>query len=250
MESQKIFPNVRMGKNVVLQDWVVIGLPPKSIEPGALETVIGDNAVIRSHSVIYAGSRIEEGFQTGHRAIIGPGSDIGYKCSIGTNTVVRGFLKLQDGGKIHSRCSIGLFSVVQQKAWVGPRCTLDSNEKQPIIIAPGAILGTTIYVQAGVRVGENALVAAGAIVDKDVNPYHLVAGNPVRSIKDITRLSCPYELIERPYEDAPESLRKEHIIRHKARLDEEVFHDPWQHKMWHHLKKVSARKWGENYCPF
>jgi acetyltransferase-like isoleucine patch superfamily enzyme len=250
METKKIFPNVCIGKNVVFQDWVVIGLPPKGVEPGELETVIGDNAVIRSHSVIYAGSRIEEGFQTGHRAIIGPGSDIGHKCSIGTNTVVRGFLKLQEGAKIHSRCSIGLFSLVQQKAWVGPRCTLDSNEKHPVIIASGAILGTTIYVRAGVRVGENALVAAGAIVDKDVNPYHLVAGNPVRSIKDITRLSCPYELIERPYEDDPESIRKENIIRHQAKLDKEVFCDSWQHKMWHHLKKVNARKRGENYCLF
>jgi acetyltransferase-like isoleucine patch superfamily enzyme len=237
MKTYKIYPNVHIGENVVIQDWVIIGLPPKGVEPGALETVIEDGAVIRSHSVIYAGSRIGEGFQSGHRTIIGLGCDIGKKCSIGTNTVIKGFLELKDGGKINSRCSIGLFSIVHEHAWVGPRCTLDSNEQNPVIIASGAILGTTIYVRPGVRVGEKALVAAGAVLNDDVSPYHLVAGNPARSIKDITRLSCPYELIERPYEEDLADVRTAVNIHHQARPDSESPHNTWRHQLQQSLKK-------------
>ena len=236
MEITKIFPNVHIGNNVTLQDWVIIGLPPRGVEAGALETIIEDDAVIRSHTVIYAGSRIGQGFQTGHRAIIGTGSDIGKKCSIGTNTLVKGFLTLKEGAKIHSRCSIGPFSIIYEKAWVGPRCTLDSNKNHPIIVAPGAILGTTIYVAAGVRVGERSLVAAGAVVQRDVPPYHLVAGKPSRSIKDIARLTCPYELIERPFEEDAESVKQAINFHHNAKFDRESPHHLWQYQLWDELE--------------
>jgi len=50
--------------------------------------VIGDGAVIRSHTVIYAGNRIGRGFQTGHGVMIRESNTIGDEVSIGTGSVI------------------------------------------------------------------------------------------------------------------------------------------------------------------
>jgi maltose O-acetyltransferase len=57
----------------------------------------------------------------------------------------------------------------------------------PVIIEDYAYLGTRVTVLPGVRIGEGAVVASGAVVTKDVNPYSLVGGVPARFISDRTR---------------------------------------------------------------
>ncbi|MCB0259042.1 MAG: transferase, partial [Calditrichaeota bacterium] len=53
---KKIYPNVELGENVIIEDFCIIGLPPRGYREGELKTVIGSNSVIRSHTVIYAGN--------------------------------------------------------------------------------------------------------------------------------------------------------------------------------------------------
>ena len=67
---KKIYDNVKLGKNVTIEDFVIIGTPPKGSNEGELETIIGDNAIIRSHTVIYAGTTIGKNFQSGHHVLI------------------------------------------------------------------------------------------------------------------------------------------------------------------------------------
>ena len=43
-----IYPNVKVGKNCIIEDFAIIGIPSKRYKAGELETVIGDNAVIRA----------------------------------------------------------------------------------------------------------------------------------------------------------------------------------------------------------
>ncbi len=54
----KIYKNVLSGEGFEVEDFVIIGKPPAGEEDGSLKTVIGIKAVIRSHSVIYAGNNI------------------------------------------------------------------------------------------------------------------------------------------------------------------------------------------------
>ena len=79
IEDIRILKNVKLGKNMVLGDFVIIGVPPRGREEGELETIIGDNAVIRSHTVIYAGNIIGSNFQTGHHVNIREENVIGDK---------------------------------------------------------------------------------------------------------------------------------------------------------------------------
>src|SRR6187549_481974 len=99
--TAKIYPNVHLGADVQIGPWAVVGRPSAGIAPGELGTFIGDGSIIRSHSVVYAGSRTGPRFQTGHHAIVGPGLDIGNRCSIGTSSFVSGFVRLGSGARIH-----------------------------------------------------------------------------------------------------------------------------------------------------
>ena len=66
-ERAIIHPNVKLGKNCIIEDFVIIGAPPKDYSAGEIETIIGDDSIIRSHTVIYAGNRIGINFQTGNK---------------------------------------------------------------------------------------------------------------------------------------------------------------------------------------
>lgn len=60
------------------------------------------------------------------------------------------------------------------------------NERQqqvPIVIKKGAWIGGRSLILPGVTVGENAVVAGGAVVTKDVEPNTIVGGNPAKVIK-------------------------------------------------------------------
>jgi acetyltransferase-like isoleucine patch superfamily enzyme len=63
------------------------------------------------------------------------------------------------------------------------RSTRDALVRGPIIIEDEVWLGTNALIMSGVRIGKGAIVAAGAIVTKDVPPYAIVGGNPARIIK-------------------------------------------------------------------
>ena len=54
-----------------------------------------------------------------------------------------------------------------------------------VVVEDDALIGANAVVLEGIRVGKGAVVAAGAIVTKDVAPYTVVAGVPARKIKDI-----------------------------------------------------------------
>ena len=50
-----------------------------------------------------------------------------------------------------------------------------------------------------ITIGVGALVGAGSVVVADVPDGKVVTGNPARIIKDISELTCPYQLIDKPY---------------------------------------------------
>ena len=75
----KIHKNVILGKNCIIEEFCIIGVPPKGKKDGELKTVIGENAHVRSHTVIYAGNTIGKDFQTGHGTFVREENTIGDK---------------------------------------------------------------------------------------------------------------------------------------------------------------------------
>lgn len=195
-----IYPNVKFGDGCVIEDFVILGKPPKGAAPGELETVIGDNAVIRSHTVIYAGNRIGNDFNTGHQVMIRESNTIGDRVSVGTGTVVEHHVRLDSDVRIHSQAFIPEFTIAEEGAWIGPRVTITNaryprsphvkNQLSGASIKKNAKIGANSTLLPGVVLGENCLVGAGSVVTKDVAPGKVVVGNPARIINDVEEL--PY----------------------------------------------------------
>lgn len=192
-DTAKIYPRVKLGENVVIEDFCVIGAPFK----GQIneETIIGDNAVIRSHTVIYAGNKIGANFQTGNKANIREMNSIGDNVSIGALSVLEHHIVVEDEVRIHSQAFIPEYSVLKRKCWIGPNVVL-TNAKYPrspnvkenlqgAIIEESAKIGANATILPGVVIGKNALIGAGSVVTENVKENHIVAGNPAKFIREI-----------------------------------------------------------------
>jgi acetyltransferase-like isoleucine patch superfamily enzyme len=163
------------------------------------ETRIGDNAVIRSHSVIYAGNVIGKNFQTGHGVMIRELNQIGNNVSIGTHSIVEHHVVIGNSVRIHSNVFIPEYCVLEDECWIGPAVVMTNamyprskNVKENLagaIIEKGAKIGAGAVLLPGVRIGRNALVGSGAVVTRDVEENGVVVGNPSRLINHITNIS-------------------------------------------------------------
>ncbi|MGE3540964.1 MAG: DapH/DapD/GlmU-related protein [Candidatus Tectimicrobiota bacterium] len=191
-----IHPNVHLGPGAELGDYVLLGVPPRHHASGDLETHIGAGAVIRSHTVIYAGNVIGRNFQSGHGVLIRELNDIGDDVSVGSHTVVEHHVRLGDGVRIHSNAFIPEFSIVEAGAWIGPHVVL-TNARYPNRpdtkaqlqgpqVLQGARIGANATLLPGVVIGRYALVGAGAVVLHDVTDGAIVVGNPARVVGRVT----------------------------------------------------------------
>ena len=125
------------------------------IEPGALirETaVIGNNCVIMMGAVINLGAEIGDRTMIDMNVVVGGRVFVGSDCHIGAGTVLAG--------------------------------VIEPASAKPVIVEDKVVIGANAVILEGVRVGENSVIAAGAVVTKDVPSNVVVAGTPARVIKE------------------------------------------------------------------
>lgn len=198
MDNYKIYKNVKLGKNVVIEDFCIIGKPPRGKEDGELETTIGDDAVIRSHTIVYAGNQIGDDFQTGHHVVIREENKIGNNVSIGTLSCIEHHIEIEDGARLHSQVFIPEFTTIKKNAWIGPNVVVTNaryprgkNVKDSLIgatIEENAKIGANVTTLPGVIIGKNALIGSGSVVTKSIEENKVAAGNPAKVIKDIREI--------------------------------------------------------------
>jgi acetyltransferase-like isoleucine patch superfamily enzyme len=195
-----IYPGVIFGADCIVEDFVIIGVPPRGAAPGELPTIIGDGAVIRSHTVIYAGNQIGHRFQTGNKANIRELNQIGDDVSIGTLSVVEHHVKIGDRARIHTQVFVPEYTTLEEDSWLGPNVVI-TNAKYPkspeakeslkgAHLKRGAMVGANSTLLPGITLGEFSLVGAGSVVTQDVPDKAVVAGNPARIINSLDNL--PY----------------------------------------------------------
>lgn len=173
------------GGNCTIHPEAILNHPyPDATEP----TVIGDDATIRSGTIVYADVQVGDGFTTGHDALVRERTDIGDDVIVGTQTVIDGTttvgsrVSLQTGVYVPSHTTIG------SDVFVGPRAVL-TNDPYPIredvdLVGPAledhVSIGANATLLPGVTVGEGSFVAAGAVVTDDVPSETLAVGAPAR----------------------------------------------------------------------
>lgn len=190
--------NVTLGKNTFIGSNCIIGeywmdfcMDRKRHEH---PLTIGSTALIRSGSILYAGSEIGDNFQTGHQVTIREKTHIGDNVSVGTLSDIQGNCHIGNYVRLHSNVHIGQLSVVDDFVWVFPYVVLTNDPTPPsenfvgVHIRPFAIVATGAIVMPGLEIGQDSLVAAGAVVTKSVTPYSVVAGNPAKVISDIRKI--------------------------------------------------------------
>jgi len=206
-----IYPGVSFGKNAVIGDFVIIGEPPRGKKPGELKVLIGDDSIIRSHSIIYAGNIIGHRFQTGHYVFLREENEIGDDVSIGTKSMIEHHVKIGHRVRIHSQAFIPEYTILEDECWIGPHVVFTNaaypRSKRAKEFLEGAIvrrrakIGANATILPGIEIGEGALVGAGAVVTKNVPAFAVVAGNPAQIIKYAQDLKYPDGDIVYPMEE-------------------------------------------------
>ena len=174
-----------LGENCVLHDNVILGLKYKD---DCEKVKIGNNAVIRSFSIIYANVVIGDNFTTGHRVLIRENTRIGSRIVIGTGVVIDGTVVIGDRVKIETNSYIPTHTKIGSDVFIGPNVVM-TNDKYPQrlrdqyepigpVIEDSVSIGANATILPGVRIGEGSFIAAGSVVTKDVPPWSLVIGNP------------------------------------------------------------------------
>lgn len=181
-----IYPNVKLGKDCIVEDYCILGAP--LADGSQPETVIGDQAHLRSFTVIYSGNSIGNQFKTGNKTNIREHNVIGNNVSIGTMSVIEHHVIIEDDVRIHTSAFIPEFSHLEKNSWVGPHVVF-TNAKIPNTpttkkelrgprLKKGAVVGANSTLSAGIVVGENALIGSGTNLTKSVRDNSIAFGNP------------------------------------------------------------------------
>jgi acetyltransferase-like isoleucine patch superfamily enzyme len=145
-------------------------------------------------------AQIGDGTSVWHHAQIREGAVIGRECIIGKNVYVDFGVPIGDRVKIQNNCSVYHGATLEDGVFLGPHVILTNDlyprainpdgtlkgsadwEVGPIRICYGASVGAGAVVLPGVTIGRFALVAASAVVTRDVPPHGLVVGTPARLV--------------------------------------------------------------------
>jgi acetyltransferase-like isoleucine patch superfamily enzyme len=197
--------DIKIGKNKKIDKNAILGYTSeRSIKNKNL--VIGNNAKIRSGTVIYQGSKIGDNIETGHNVIIREENKLGHNVSIWSNSVIDYGCVIGDNVKIHTNVYIAQFTIIENDVFIAPG-VITTNDLCPVCtkcmkgptIKKGAKIGANVALLPHITIGEFALIGAGSVVTKDIPPYSLAYGVPARIIRKVTDIKCKKGIITRPY---------------------------------------------------
>lgn len=185
-----IHDDVEIGAGTEIGSHCEIGVQAANSEGGSLR--IGANSLIRSHSVLYAGSTLGPRLITGHRVTIREGTVAGQNLQVGTLSDIQGRCEFGDFIRLHSNVHVGQFSRVEDFVWIFPYVVLTNDPHPPsdfflgVRVEKYAVIATSSTVLPGVTVGRDSLVAAHSLVKDDVKAETVVGGVPARVLGPTT----------------------------------------------------------------
>ena len=189
-----------IGDSCVIEDHAVLGKRPRLArgssakgEVGGL--VLGDRVTVCAGAVVFAGANIEEEAIIGDQSYVRERSRIGAGSVIGRGSVVDNDVVVGARVRVQTNVYLTAFTVIEDDVFVGP-CAMTTNDDTmsrhgPDMQLRGATLrracrvGGAAVLTPGVEIGEEAFVAAGAIVTKNVPARTVVMGTPARFTREV-----------------------------------------------------------------
>jgi UDP-2-acetamido-3-amino-2,3-dideoxy-glucuronate N-acetyltransferase len=141
----------------------------------------GADVSVYSFTNLY-GCRIGDGSRIGTFVEVQAGAAIGANCKISSHTFVCEGVTIEDGVFVGHGVTFVNDKRPRATAEGGALQTADDWEMLETVIEAGASIGSGATILGGVRIGRDALVGAGAVVTRDVEPGATVVGNPARPL--------------------------------------------------------------------
>lgn len=214
--------SVSLGDNSVIQDNSVLGYdtlsghyydqkPTKNNSDNSQYRIkIGNNVLIRTAVTIYMDVNIGDNCWINHNAIIREHVTILEDSTIGSNTICENNVSIGKRCAIHNNTMICAETLIESFVFIGPGVSFTNNSPighlrdvpstiRGAKLRLGCAVGGGATICPGVEIGQEAIIAAGAIVTKDIPSRIIVAGNPAKKIKDVEQHSFIREDIRRQY---------------------------------------------------
>jgi UDP-2-acetamido-3-amino-2,3-dideoxy-glucuronate N-acetyltransferase len=156
-------------------------------------------------AIIDHGAQIGRGTRIWHWVHVCAGAVIGENCSLGQNVYVGNRVRIGNNVKIQNNVSVYDNVTLEDDVFCGPSMVFTNvynprsavsrkDEYRDTIVRTGATLGANCTIVCGVSIGRDAFVAAGAVVNRSVKDYALVAGVPARQIGWMSRFGNRLDL--------------------------------------------------------
>lgn len=190
---------VEIADGVRIQDGVVLGKPP-SLAPTSANAGrdipvlrIAEGATICAQAVVFAGADIGPGAIVGDQSYVRERASVGERSVVGRGACVDNDVTVGARVRLQTGVYVTAYSVVEDDVFVGP-CAVTTND--PVAgRRAGELTGATLrracrigagaVLLPGVEVGEEAFVAAGAVVTANVAPRAIVMGVPARAVREV-----------------------------------------------------------------
>ena len=141
-----------------------------------VENFISEKAKIGENTTIWHFTYVGDNTEIGNNVKIGSLAHVDYDVKIGNNTMIEGLVYIPP------------LSRIGNNVFIGPSASLTNDPFPPsekligVTIKDNAIIGSRAIIKAGITIGENSVVAMGAVVTKDVPPNTVVIGVPAKEM--------------------------------------------------------------------
>jgi acetyltransferase-like isoleucine patch superfamily enzyme len=189
-----------IGEGCAIEDGVVLGKRPRLARGSSAAGDVGDLTIgarvtVCAGAVVFAGASIGDEAILGDQCHVRERSRIGESSVIGRGSAVDNDVVVGDRVKVQTGVYLTAFSTVEDDVFVGP-CAMTTNDDtmarhgdeyalRGATLRRACRVGGGAVLTPGVEIGEEAFVAAGAVVTKDVPARAVAMGVPARVVREV-----------------------------------------------------------------
>ncbi len=198
-----IHDDSRIGTAVRIDDHAVLGKSPMRAAQSATTKeqelpplTIGDNCIIGTSVVIYRGCKIGNKVLVADLSSVRENVTVGNFTIVGRGVTIENFCEIGNYCKLETNVYVTAYSKIEDRVFIAP-CVATSNDNfvgrtkerfkyfKGVTVKKGGRIGVGAVILPGKTIGEDCLVAAGALITSDTPPRKIMAGVPAKEFRDV-----------------------------------------------------------------